>query len=109
VPKRALRLIGPCPCRPSVLGTRTRHDTNHRAVLAWARPQPVLPCPGTTGRVVLRAGPISPTLLGIYIPKSEVREGSVDRSALCMCIARREINIGEKNMKIEIKIECVRG
>jgi hypothetical protein len=32
-----------------------------------------VPCPGTTGRAMLRAGPISPARLAIYIPKEATR------------------------------------
>ena len=40
VPNRVWRLIGPCPCRPSVPGARPRHDTTCRTVPARARHQP---------------------------------------------------------------------
>jgi hypothetical protein len=40
VPNRAWDIIVSCPCRPSVPGARTRHDTTCRAVPARARHQP---------------------------------------------------------------------
>lgn len=66
--KRDFEIIGPCPCRPTVLDTRPRHDTSHRAVSARTQLQPcrAVSCLGTMSRAVLRTGSISPALLVIY-------------------------------------------
>lgn len=64
-PKQDFELNGLCSCWPNVLGPRPKRGTSHRSVLARARHRPC--CAQSLGRVVLRAGPISPALLVIYI------------------------------------------
>jgi hypothetical protein len=53
----------PVPAQRARCSAQARHYPSGRA---GTGPAPAVPCPGTTSRAVLWAGPISPTLLAIY-------------------------------------------